>query len=228
MAVNRGAEPFQWPECPSEHLAIRWGDVDWENNRISVPSPKTEHLPGGSYRTLPLFPEMCPYLEAAFDQAKAGTEFVINRYRCKNQSFRTQFQIILRRAGVKAWEQLFHNLRASRETELTEKHPLHVVCDWIGNSAIIASRHYLQLMDDHFAKALEIDPDQSGAECGALSVITGPQNTAQHSSAEGSKKVKKVKKPQENRAQVPPAAATCSAVQDYSIPRRGVEPLSPP
>lgn len=214
--------------CPSEHLALRWGDIDWENNRISVPSPKTEHLPGGSYRTVPLFPELRPYLETAFDQAEPGTEFVINRYRCKNQNLRTQFQRILRRAGVKSWERLFHNLRASRETELTEKHPLHVVCDWIGNSAVIASRHYLQVTDDHFAKALEIDPDQSGAECGALSAKSGAQNAAQHSAADRSKEVKEAKRPCEYRANVHPIAVTCSTVQEYSIPRRGVEPLSPP
>ena len=39
--------------CPSEHLALRWGDIDWENVQINVPSPKTEHLPSGSYRTIP-------------------------------------------------------------------------------------------------------------------------------------------------------------------------------
>jgi hypothetical protein len=27
--------------CPSEHLALRWGDVDWERSRFTVRSPKT-------------------------------------------------------------------------------------------------------------------------------------------------------------------------------------------
>lgn len=28
--------------CPSEHLALRWTDVDWNNNKLTVRSPKTE------------------------------------------------------------------------------------------------------------------------------------------------------------------------------------------
>jgi len=31
--------------CPSEHLALRWGDIDWERGRMVVTSPKTEHHP---------------------------------------------------------------------------------------------------------------------------------------------------------------------------------------
>ena len=32
--------------CPSEHLALRWGDIDWSQDRITVMSPKTEHHAG--------------------------------------------------------------------------------------------------------------------------------------------------------------------------------------
>jgi integrase len=32
--------------CPSEHLALRWDDIDWENDRMVVHSPKTEHHVG--------------------------------------------------------------------------------------------------------------------------------------------------------------------------------------
>ena len=38
--------------CPSEHLGLRWGDVDWERGRITVRSPKTEHHEGGESRQL--------------------------------------------------------------------------------------------------------------------------------------------------------------------------------
>src|SRR4029078_9439228 len=36
--------------CPSEHLALRWGDVDWKHNRMTVRSPKTEHHEGKEER----------------------------------------------------------------------------------------------------------------------------------------------------------------------------------
>ena len=117
--------------------------MDWENNRINVPSPTAERLAGGAYRTIPLFKERRPILEEAFDLAEPGSCYVIGRYRGDNQNLRTHFERILRRAGGRAWERLFRNLRASRETELTGEHPLHVVCNWIGNSAIIAAKHHL-------------------------------------------------------------------------------------
>ena len=44
--------------CPSEHLALTWADVDWERNRLRVPSPKTEHHEGRDHRWIPLFPEI--------------------------------------------------------------------------------------------------------------------------------------------------------------------------
>jgi integrase len=222
--------------CPSETQALRWGDIDWENQRINVPSPKTEHLPGGAYRTMPLFGELRPYLETVFDQADPGSQHVIARYRGDNQNLRTQFQRILRRAGVKTWERLFHNLRASRETELTEHFPLHVVCNWIGNSAIIAARHYLQVTDSHFAKAVGTAPsegtpgtvDKGGAKCGALHSQKVAQNAAQHAVAQQRTEGNKTKKARKSRAEVQSCAISSDTVQDYSIPRRGVEPLSPP
>ena len=32
--------------CPSEVLTLKWADVDWENGRFRIHSPKTEHRPG--------------------------------------------------------------------------------------------------------------------------------------------------------------------------------------
>ena len=46
-------------------------------------------------------------------------------------------------------------MRSSRETELAETFPTHVVCAWIGNSEPIAAKHYLQVTDDHFAQAVQ-------------------------------------------------------------------------
>ena len=37
--------------------------------------------------------------------------------------------------------------------ELAETFPVHVVCEWIGNSAKVAADHYLQVTEDHFRKA---------------------------------------------------------------------------
>ena len=44
-------------------------------------------------------------------------------------------------------------LRSSRQTELAERFPSHVVCGWLGNSEDIARKHYYQTTDEHFARA---------------------------------------------------------------------------
>jgi len=149
--------------CPSEHLSLRWSDVDWERGRIRVRSPKTEHHPGHESRLIPLFPELRPYLEETWEQAEPGTEWAITRYRSADKNLRTHLTRIIRRAGLEPWPKLFHNLRGTRQTELEESFPSHVVCTWLGNSQDVARRHYLQVTEDHFAKAVQ-NPVQQPAE----------------------------------------------------------------
>lgn len=73
-----------------------------------------------------------------FDATSDGTKFEIHRYRDRNANLRTQLVKIIKRAGLKPSPKLFHNLRASRQTELAEHYPSHVVCEWIGNSKAVA------------------------------------------------------------------------------------------
>jgi len=141
--------------CPSEHLALRWGDVDWERGRLTIHACKTEHFAGKETRQLPMFPELRPYLDEAFEQAGPGTEYVITRYRDSNANLRTQLNRIIRRAGLEPWPKLFQNLRSTRETELAETYPMHVVCAWLGNSQPVAAKHYLQVTDEHFDQAVK-------------------------------------------------------------------------
>ncbi len=49
--------------CPSEHLALRWEDVDWEHGRLTVRSSKTEHHPGGGLVRFPCSRNCCPTSE---------------------------------------------------------------------------------------------------------------------------------------------------------------------
>lgn len=148
---------FGGVRCPSETLTLRWTDVDWAKSRVRIPSPKTEHIEGKESRIIPLFPELRPYLKEAWEQAAPGAEFVITHYRSIKQNLGTQLSRIVRRAGLEPWPKLFQNLRSTRETELMETHPAHVVCTWIGNSEAVARRHYLQVTDDHFERAIRGD-----------------------------------------------------------------------
>jgi integrase len=193
----------QW-RCPSEHLGLRWGDMDWERGRMTVRSPKTEHHVGGESRIVPLFPELRPFLEESFELAEPGTEHVITMCRDSGKNFRTHMKRIIKRAGVKPWPKLFVNLRGTRETELAEEYPMHVVCAWIGNSQAVAAKHYLQVTDDHFSKAVHY-PVQQAAE---------PRRTGVNDS--------------NNAHEKPPvlqgSAVACSSVQDVGVGDEGLKP----
>lgn len=141
--------------CPSEHLALKLSDIDWDRERIAIRSIKTEHHEGKATRSIPIFPELRPYLEEVWEQAEPGTEYVITRYRDANANLRTQLERIIRRAGLQSWPKLFQNLRSTRETELAERFPIQVVTEWIGNSPQVAQRHYLQVTEEHFQQALK-------------------------------------------------------------------------
>ncbi len=160
---------------PSEILALRWEDVDFAAGRMVVRSPKTEHHEGKEFRVVPLFAELRPYLEEAYEIAEPGTVHVITRYRQSNVNLRTQLLRILERAGVEPWPKLFHNLRATRQTELQQRFPVHVVCTWLGNTQAVAMKHYLQVTEEHFAEATG-GTRQSGAKSGAADARNSSQS----------------------------------------------------
>lgn len=150
---------------------LPWEGVNWDAGRITVVSPKGRRH-GKATRVIPMFPELRAELEAAWDRARNGAVYVVDadNYRAaaqsssgwRNSNLRTQFVRILRRAGVKPWPRLFHSLRASRETELAAKYPIHIVTAWLGNTPAIAMKHYLQVTDADFERAAK-DEAKSGA-----------------------------------------------------------------
>jgi len=202
--------------CPSEHLALTWNDVDWERGRFRVRSCKTEHLADGGERWVPIFPELRPFLEEAFDLAAPGTFYVINRCRDDSVNLRTQLNRIIRRAGLTPWPRPWHNLRATRQTELAGKFPLHVVCPWIGNKQAVAAEHYLTVTHDHFALAVrDAESDADSAQKAAQRRQARPGTDSQNSS-EGN----------DGCEVVPDETQPCEIVQTCSVPPRGLEPLS--
>ena len=148
---------------PSEALSLRWSDVDWDRDIVRVPCPKLEHIEGHESREIPLFGELKPFLKECRDKAKSDAEFVISRNRppvlksgagWANANLRTRLEKIIKRAGLTPWPRLWHNLRASRQTELADQFPSHVVCQWIGNSESVAREHYLSVTQDHVRQAV--------------------------------------------------------------------------
>ncbi|WP_407699851.1 tyrosine-type recombinase/integrase [Stieleria sedimenti] len=154
--------------CPSEIQALTWSDVQWDENRLRIDSPKT------GLRFCPIFEPLRPLFNAAWD--RTGDEpaiHVVSRYRDRETNLRTQCHRIIEAAGLVPWQKCFVNLRASCRTDLEEQFPAHVVNGWLGQSSRIAERHYLQTTDAHWERAASNNPF-GGVTGGVTSVAQPP------------------------------------------------------
>jgi hypothetical protein len=94
-------------------------DIDWEMNRMSIPEPKVEHHEGRGIRSCPIFPELRPILDEAFEIFGDKSKYVVAapKYRAaantamgwKNANLRSEMTRLLCRAGVSGWPRLFHS-----------------------------------------------------------------------------------------------------------------------
>ena len=202
--------------CPSEVLGLQWCDVDWAAGRLRIQSVKT------GLRFCPIFPEIRRALDEAFAAAPAGAVYCVGRYRGA-ENLRTQFARIVERAGVVPWPKAFVNLRSTRRTELQEQFPDHAVNRWLGHSGDVAARHYLQVTDEHWARAVDagslIASGGAGKPGGKLDSrpLTGPLIT-HNQGLSGS--ITETKKPREN----PGFDGLGRLVIDARIPPQGLEP----
>jgi integrase len=203
--------------CPSEVLSLEWRHIDWERNRVTVPSPKTDRYDGKEFRVIPLFADLRLFLTEAFELATPGQTHVVGGNHLakangptgwKNCNLRTTFEKLVVRAGLEPWPRLFHNLRSSRETELLEEFPVHVVALWMGHDAKVSLKHYAQTTEGHFDKAT------GGAESGAPVA----QNQAQQPAA-GNRR--ESKSPPENEDGEAVYAPPCDSLQFPALTSSG-------
>jgi integrase len=158
---------------PSELERLTWSDVDWHGKKLLIRVPKKEHIDGHETRIVPIFPEIEPYLQQAFDEAADRSVHVLPpRFHNEGYAYAGVLRAV-ERASVTTWPKLFVNLRASRETELKREYPDHVVHAWIGNSKEVAEDHYLMVTDSDYERATSgladraIYPAQNPAQSGA-------------------------------------------------------------
>lgn len=126
----------------------KWEDIDLENNVMLVRSNKTPAV-----RRCPIFAELRPHLLRARDLAPEGAVYVQTRY-APDDNILTTLVKIIKRAGLVPWQRPMQNLRASRETELIERHGTRNVTSWLGNSPAVAHRHYTMPTQEAFDRAV--------------------------------------------------------------------------
>ena len=193
---------------PSELERLTWSDVDWHGRKFTVHVPKTEHIEGRETRIVPIFPEVRPYLQQAFEEAQPGSIHVLpKRFHREGYAYAGVLRAV-ERASVQPWPRLLQNLRASRETELTHTHPAHVVYAWIGNSREVAEDHYLMVTDADYTRATA-EPPAAGSLSEAVQKAVQSAAVRAH-----------LRPSARNATAVSPASAKDTAVQ---IPPRGVE-----
>ena len=173
-----------------EIFGLTWSDVLWDQGRMRIHSSKTAHHDGKDVRYVPLR-DIRPYLDTLYFDPGTVDGPIINRFASSNTNLDKPFRAILRRAGLKPWPKLFHNMRASCETEwLNEGIPAHVVAGWMGHSVQVQRQSYAQITDGHFEKFNTSEPmaepiAQSGSECGSDDAGNGensPENVSHNMS----------------------------------------------
>ena len=133
---------------PSEVAEITWDDIDWDNKRVTVRSPKTIRQ-GKPSRVIPLFSQLASNL-TRFER----TDGLIVPDAKRNNS--QELKRLLTKLDIPIWKRLFQNLRASCETDLIKAgHPAHVVAYWMGHTPAVAMKHYLQVTEDDYRRATE-------------------------------------------------------------------------
>jgi len=140
---------------PSEIVPLKWSDVDWEGQRIIITSPKTKRHRGHDRRVCPIFPEVLPFLQEAWDAAPEGATWIFPSIRSREKNLRTWLQKAILKTGRTPWPRLWVNLRASRATELADKYPSHVGAAWLGHTETIADAHYRQVTAEHYDRAAQ-------------------------------------------------------------------------
>ena len=144
--------------CPSEVVKLKWQDIDFENSRFTVHSPKTEHHIGQEKRVVPMFPELKPLFQEAFDEAPEGSVYCADSCGGQWSNLGALLSKIVKRAGIPVWPKLMQNLRSTRETELFKLTGGNVkaVCSWLGNSPEIAMIHYAQTTEADMTEAAKM------------------------------------------------------------------------
>jgi len=89
-----------------------------------------------------------------------------------------------------------------------EEYPAHVVRAWIGNGESVARKHYLQLTDEHFARAVQ----------------GGPSKAAQHAHTRERSEPHEQPPAHDKAPVLPGLAASCDYLPLRVVPPRGVEP----
>lgn len=136
--------------CGSEPRALRWSWVDIEKLSLRVWQPKLT-----SFRVCPMFVELQPYFDRAWEAYADRSEYCCPWLRTvTDAALRNRTTAVLKKIGVDPWPHLWMNLRRTRATEIVEDFGAKAESDWIGHGIDISMRHYQMTTQDKFDRAV--------------------------------------------------------------------------
>lgn len=142
-----------------EALELVWRDVDFERDRIRIPSPKTARYEGKSERICPLFPALRKELWALYKERRPnGADRLV---KVSAATARRMVAQTVRAAGIEPWTRLLQNLRSSRANEVYREFGAIAESAWLGHSSSTARDHYLHVLASDFERAVAEDPAQN-------------------------------------------------------------------
>ena len=200
---------------PSEIVPLQWSDVNWENSTLVITSPKTKRHRGGESRVCPIFPEVMPYLQEAWNAAPEGAIHLFPSIRSGDKNLRTWLQRAILNEGLQPWPRLWQNFRATRATELADEFPSHVAAAWLGHTEQIADTHYRQVTANHLQQATT---QPTGAMPAEINLAQKPAHSPQISASQGSSR----------KAKSPAIAGSDECWGGMQTPQVAEEGLEPP
>ena len=149
----------------AEALQLKWSDIDWSNETINMPSPKTRRS-GKSHRLMPIYVGT-PLLEMLEDlyeyQREPKSGYVVRdilglkdnkrddvKWDRKNPTTTLEWFVI--QSGIAPWPKLLQNLRVTRENELLQSgdYRAEAIHSFIGHTAKAFSANYKKINRDDF------------------------------------------------------------------------------
>ncbi len=155
---------------PSESLLQRWAEVHLEAKcpYLHVKSPETESQ-GKSWREVPISPRPAEILREGMPADALPAYFMVDlpAYRKPRKggwhgvNTRQQFNNHLKSGGIGTIKSAFKVFRSSCLTDWAKKVQIHVVAKWAGNTAPVAAKHYLTLVDSDWKEVTTCTPVQN-------------------------------------------------------------------
>jgi len=157
LAGTRRAEP----------TAMLWSRVQWGQGKIEIPNLKTSR-DNLTWRTCKMEPRLERVLLDCHEQAETGEDRIVP---LALHNTTRDFNAIVKRAGLKPWDEAFKACRRRRVSLWRSKYPATWVSIWMGHSQAVSDEHYASVPADAYVE----QPETLRRIIAKLSKLTEPE-----------------------------------------------------